>query len=487
MNIFVILVFLILHLTYAVGLSKFFAKAGEDSWKAYVPFYNILPHLKIIGRPTWWIVLFLIPGINLIMAMGILTDLLKSFGFNRFYQHALGVIFSFIYFPFLGLTKELTYISKVTELPKIKKSFTREWADAIGFAVVAATIIRWSLMEAFTIPTPSMESSLMVGDFLFVSKMHFGTRTPITPVQFPLTHQKIWFTDLPSYSKSVQLPSYRLPGLTSIQRNDVVVFNVPGIAENNFEEYNQDKWIDYPIDLKTNYIKRCVAIPGDVIEVRNTQVYINGEIGENPENMQFSYMISSSAPINSRVMKKHNIADYSTIGNRDGQVVSYAHMTPDMAAALEKLPFISSVDKRVNESDSSEPNIFPNAEIFPWNGDFFGPLMVPKAGITIQINKESLANYGKVIRLFDHNDPETVEIDVDKLKINGEELTEYTFNQDYYFMMGDNRHNSLDSRYWGFVPADHVVGKGFFIWMSLDPDESMFSKIRWSRLFSLIR
>jgi signal peptidase I len=278
-----------------------------------------------------------------------------------------------------------------------------------------------------------------------------------------------------------------LPALTSIKRNDVVVFNVPGIAENNFEEYNQDKWIDYPIDLKTNYIKRCVAIPGDVIEVRNTQIYINGEIGINPEKMQFSYLISSTAPINARVMKKHDIADYGTVGNRNNEVITYAHTTPETAAALGKLPFISSVEKRVNVEGEAEFNIFPSAELLPWNGDFYGPLTVPKEGMTIDINRESLATYGKVIRLFDHNDPETVEIVNDELTINGQELSQYTFNQDYYFMMGDNRHNSLDSRYWGFVPADHIVGKGFFIWLSLDPDEGMFSKVRWSRLFSLIR
>jgi len=487
MNIYIILIFIILHLTYAFGLSKFFEKAGEQGWKAYIPLYNIIPHLQIVGRPTWWIVLFLIPGINLIMAMGIFTDLLKSFGYNRFYQHALGVLFSFFYFPYLAISQTLSYKGKVTELPKIKKSVGREWADAIGFAVVAATIIRWSLMEAFTIPTPSMENSLMVGDFLFVSKMHYGTRTPITPLQLPLTHQKIWFTNAPSYTNLVQLPHYRLPGFTSIKRNDVVVFNVPGIAENNFEEYNRDKWIDYPIDLKTNYIKRCVAVPGDVLEVRDTQVYINGEIGENPEKMQFSYLITSTSPINSRVMKKHDIADYGTINSSTNEVLSYAHTTPETAAALEKLPFISSVKKATKNQSEAEMNIFPNASLFPWNGDFFGPLTVPKEGMTIDINEESLATYAKVIRLFDHNDPESVVIDNNQLTINGQVVTQYTFNQDYYFMMGDNRHNSLDSRYWGFVPADHVVGKGFFIWMSLDPDEGMFSKIRWRRLFSLIR
>ena len=484
---FAILIFLILHIVYAFGLSRFFAKAGEKSWKAYIPFYNILPHLKIIGRPTWWIVLFLIPGINLIMAMEIFTDLLKSFGYEKFHQQALAVLFSFVYFPYLGLTEDLHYKGKATELPKIKKSVAREWVDAIGFAVIAATIIRWSLMEAFTIPTPSMESSLLIGDFLFVSKIHYGTKTPITPLQIPLTHQKIWFTGIPSYSNLIQLPGYRLPGLTSIQRNDVVVFHVPGIAENNFEEYNESKWIDYPIDLKTNYIKRCVAIPGDVIEVKDTQVYINGKVGENPKEMQFNYLISSSAPISARVMKKYEIADYRTIGNRNNKVISNVHTTPETASELEKLPFIFSVEKRVNVKGIAEANIFPNAELFSWNADFFGPLTVPKKGMAININKETLATYGKTIKLFEHNDPETVQINGDKLTIDGKELTQYVFHQDYYFMMGDNRHNSLDSRYWGFVPADHVVGKGFFIWMSIDPKEGIFRKIRWERLLNLIR
>ena len=189
------------------------------------------------------------------------------------------------------------------------KSKLREWGDAILFAVVAATLIRWLIMEAFTIPTPSMEKSLLVGDFLFVSKFHYGTRTPKTPLQVPLTHQKIWLTNIPSYLDWIQLPQYRLPGFTSIKRNDVVVFNVPGIAENNFEEFDKSKWIDYPVDLKTNYIKRCVAVPGDALEIRDQQIYINGEKGENPENMQFSYVVESKSGISDRVLDKNNIDD----------------------------------------------------------------------------------------------------------------------------------------------------------------------------------
>ena len=193
------------------------------------------------------------------------------------------------------------------------KSAIREWWDAILFAVVAATLIRWLIMEAYTIPTPSMENSMLVGDFLFVSKFHYGTRTPRTPLQIPLTHQKIWFTDIPSYLDWVQLPTYRLPGISHVKRNDVVVFNVPGIAENNYPNPNSSQWIDYPVDLKTNYIKRCVAVAGDVLEIKDRQLIINGEAQQNPPEMQLSYLVSSKDEINERTLEKFEIDpdDYS--------------------------------------------------------------------------------------------------------------------------------------------------------------------------------
>ncbi|MEM9858361.1 MAG: signal peptidase I [Bacteroidota bacterium] len=369
------------------------------------------------------------------------------------------------------------------------KSKLREWGDAILFAVVAATLIRWLIMEAFTIPTPSMEKSLLVGDFLFVSKFHYGTRTPKTPLQVPLTHQKIWLTNIPSYLDWIQLPQYRLPGFTSIKRNDVVVFNVPGIAENNFEEFDKSKWIDYPVDLKTNYIKRCVAVPGDALEIRDQQIYINGEKGENPENMQFSYVVESKSGISERVLDKNNIDDpVETQYSKSNTALQVFFLTEEEKSKLSELPFVSDIRRhpyKSSEKGEWEPNIFPNdQELFPWNGDWYGPLKVPKEGMTIDITRETLATYGKIITLYDHN--EEAVINDEKLLIGGKEVKQYTFNQDYYFMMGDNRHNSLDSRYWGFVPADHVVGKGFFIWLSLDADESFFSKIRWRRFFNLI-
>lgn len=366
---------------------------------------------------------------------------------------------------------------------EVKKSKSREWADAILFAVIAATLIRWLIMEAYTIPTPSMEKSLLVGDFLFVSKFHYGTRTPKTPLQLPLTHQKIWFTEIPSYVDWIQLPHYRLPGFTSIKRNDVVVFNYP-------------PELQYPSDLKTNYIKRCVAISGDTIAVKNMQVYVNGEEVDNPPDMQFSYMVTSNNLINDRTLRKYDISDYNILGWRDNKAVYQMRLMPETAEALKELPFISTVEQatitggslKAKTASDVEADIYPKQpEMFPWNSDFFGPVVIPKEGMTIQVNDSTMALYGDVISFYEYN--ENVEINGGSLSIDGKQLDEYTFGQNYYFMMGDNRHNSLDSRYWGFVPEDHVVGKAFFIWLSLDANEGIFNivdKVRWERFFKLI-
>lgn len=373
---------------------------------------------------------------------------------------------------------------------KKKKTKSREWLDAIVFAVIAATLIRFFIMEAFTIPTPSMEKSLLVGDFLFVSKFHYGARTPATPLQVPLTHQKIWFTNIPSYSDAIQLPQYRLPGFTSVKRNDVVVFNVPGIAESNFEEPDPTKWIDYPVDLKTNYIKRCVGAPGDSLEIRDAVLYVNGEMFETPEKMQYGYIVTSNVDISERVLENLEVAKPAGILGRRGNMVQYLfHLTAEEKGKLETQKFIQEITQIKQEKGvydyNTQNRIFPqNPELFPWNESWFGPLWIPKEGETIEINDRTLALYGNTIVEFDLND--NAEVRDGKLFIDGSEVSSYTFNQDYYFMMGDNRNNSLDSRFWGFVPANHIVGKGFFIWLSLDPDESFLSKIRWRRFFNLI-
>ena len=363
---------------------------------------------------------------------------------------------------------------------KKNKSVLREWWDAILFAVVAATLIRWLIMEAYTIPTPSMENSLLVGDFLFVSKFHYGTRTPRTLLQIPLTHQKIWFTEIPSYLPWIELPSYRLPGITHVKREDVVVFNVPP------KFLNENK--DYPVDLKTNYIKRCVGIPGDVLQVKERQLIVNGKPLKNPEDMQFSYLVTSKDEISERNLSKLGIDpdDYDFLDRPvPNRVIYQMFLTKAKVEELKKISYIISVGDDPRTHEGHDSRIFPSSKYAPWNGDNFGPLTIPKEGMKIMINDSTLAFYGETIRLYDLN--KDAEIKDNKLFIDGREVKQYTFKQNYYFMMGDNRHNSLDSRYWGFVPEDHIVGKAFFIWLSIDKHADFLHKIRWNRFFKLIR
>ena len=367
------------------------------------------------------------------------------------------------------------------------KTKLREWWDAILFAVIAATLIRWLIMEAYTIPTPSMENSLLVGDFLFVSKFHYGTRTPKTPLQVPLTHQKIWFTEIPSYTDWIQLPQYRLPGISEVKRGDVVVFNVPGMLENNWDIQNQPEstWKKYPVDLKTNYIKRCVGLPGDVFEIKNRQIIVNGSAMENPPNMQFSYSVTTKDDITQRNLEKMDLTPdedfkgpYKT---REGSLYYPMQLTTEMAAKLKSMPYVKNVEVIKQEYDSVR-STFPHSKMFKWSADNFGKLTIPKEGWTIQLNDTTLALYGSTIVDYDHN--KDAKITDGKLLIDGQPVTSYTFKQNYYFMMGDNRHNSHDSRYWGFVPEDHIVGKGFFIWLSIDRGQG---GIRWNRFFNLIK
>ncbi len=367
------------------------------------------------------------------------------------------------------------------------KTKIREWWDAVLFAVVAATLIRWLIMEAYTIPTPSMENSLLVGDFLFVSKFHYGTRTTSTPLQIPLTHQKIWFTNIPSYLEWIKLPQYRLPGISSVKRGDVVVFNVPP------QELNEG--VLYPVDLKTNYIKRCVAVPGDTLRIVDKQVMNNNTPLGNPPEMQYNYIVQSKTLISERNLDHFEIGpeDINQVETLDDRVIYNLSLSQSKIDKIkaEKLAYIISIE--LDQKNSSEGNVLPyyrnqyatDQSFSKWSIDDFGPLWIPKEGVTIPINEANLTLYGKTIELYEHND--NVKIEKGKLLIDGKEVTEYTFKQDYYFMMGDNRHNSLDSRFWGFVPEDHIVGKAFFIWLSIDKNADFIHKIRWSRFFNLIR
>ncbi len=346
-----------------------------------------------------------------------------------------------------------------------KKSVAREWGDALIFAVVAASLIRWLLLEPFTIPTASMEKSLLVGDFLFVSKMHYGTRFPMTPLQVPLTHQKVWGTEIPSYSDAIQIPYFRLPGFSDVERNDVVVFNYP-------VEFQ------YPTDLKTNYIKRAVGVPGDVITINEGNLFVNDEPAMQPEEMQYSYDVKTNRPLNVDFLKEYGINQDSFYVFTDGSYMVSA--TDQIIERLKSSPVVTSVTKRI-EKNGGKSEIFPDGMTLGWTRDNYGPLKVPGEGWTIEMTNENVMKYSFTIEKYEGLDD--VQVKEGQLFIDGQKVDSYTFKQNYYFMMGDNRHDSLDSRYWGFVPEDHIVGKAWFLWLSLDKHESMFSKIRWSRIF----
>ncbi|MEN9730370.1 MAG: Signal peptidase [Bacteroidota bacterium] len=373
--------------------------------------------------------------------------------------------------------------------PKQKSPF-REWLDSVVFAVVAATLIRFFLFEAYTIPTPSMESSLMVGDFLFVSKMHYGVRTPKTPLQLPLTHQKIWFTNLPSYLSWLQLPTYRLPGFSSVKQGDAVVFNVP-----NFEEDG-----DAPLDLRTFYVKRCVATPGDVLEVRDQQVFVNNKAMENPEKMQHPVFMKTKENLDDAFFAEYGIrndpnasydsADWLPLADSTNQLAGYKLNTSKKHIdEIKSLPWAKSFDLDAFKDPKGVTfiDMFPHDTVdFKWNRDFYGPLKVPAKGWTVQLDRKNVKLYQEAIIKYEGNSD--IVLAGDKLLKNGQAIASYTFKQDYYFMMGDNRHNSADSRFWGFVPADHIVGKAVFVWMSIDPNKPLFSlsKIRWNRIFRFV-
>lgn len=373
----------------------------------------------------------------------------------------------------------LKFWKKTTPKEVKPKSFVREWSDAIVFAVIAATLIRWTTVEAFVVPTSSMENTVLVGDYLFVSKFHYGTRITRTPLQVPLTHQKIWGTEIPSYLPWIKLPYYRLPGFSEVKREDIVVFNVPP------KELSEG--IDHPIDLKTYYVKRCVGIPGDKLEVKEGQLIVNDQPLLNPQYMKFSYLISTKDEINKRNLSNLGLdsEDYFYLGrSKDNEAIYKMLLTSEQLKEVKAVPYITSVQEDYTRREVPDNGIFPVSKSNEWTGQNYGAIVIPKKGMEIEVNESTLSLYEEIIAKYEGHDQVLVE--GGKLLIDGSTVTTYTFNQDYFFMMGDNRHNSLDSRYWGFVPEDHVVGKALFIWMSLDKEADLLHKVRWNRIFTLL-
>ncbi len=483
---------------------QLFARANQKGFYTLIPFFNLYIFLKIVKKPLWWYIFLIIPFINVFVYMLMLVELVKCFGKFKLWEHFLAVVIPFVYLPLLSTQENLKYTDPdVADRPK--KGPVREWADAIIFAVVAATIIRTFLVEAYTIPTSSMEKTLLVGDFLFVSKISYGPKIPNTPIAFPFVHHTLpWSQTTKSYVEWIKLPYYRFAGLGQVQRNDAVVFNYPAgdTVSDRFQsnvsyyslvrEYGRERvWNDHrnfgniiarPVDKRENYIKRCVALPGDTVFIQATDLYINGKRSEVPGIVQFKFLVrTDGTSINQRVLDKYNITEAKRT-NMPNEFVFW--ISQDVADELAKLPNVSTVEKIIEPADTWNSEVFPNSEDYPWNIDFFGPLWIPKAGATVALNTKNLPLYERIIHAYEGND---LQVRDGKIFINGIESDSYTFKMDYYWMMGDNRHNSADSRIWGFVPMDHIVGKAVFVWLSLDPNKSLFDgKIRFSKSLRVV-
>lgn len=525
------LFFFLLQIVHFLGTWKLYKTAGFHSWQALIPIYNAYILMKIIRRPTWWVLLLFIPTINLIMFIIIWVEILRSFGWNSIKNNAFVIITLGLYVYALNYSKNHKYIPKGNL--KQRTNFG-ETVGSILFAIVAATIVHNYVIQPYIIPTGSLEKSLLIGDFLFVSKFHYGARVPMTAVSFPMVHDTIPILKIRSYLKKPQFPYLRLPGIKKIKRNEIVVFSWPADTVRQF--FVKEKRVDKPTDKKSNYVKRCVGLPGDTLEIINGFVFTNGSKNVLPEraNVQYTHFAHAQKGLSSRKLGAEGYSDYTRLykieniteqsykqilpyiigrkGNtrEDFRVITESKglpsnviyksglrvseilelkkeitLTLEEAETLRKLPGIDSVVRRINQVKVPNEAFFPNKIPFDWNEDNFGPIVIPKKGMTVELNRKNLSLFKKIIGEYEDN---TLELTPSGVKINGLGSTKYTFKKDYYWMMGDNRHKSEDSRFWGFVPDDHIVGKPVFIWFSIKGinDGIKNWKIRWDRVFTTV-
>ena len=518
-----------------VGLCGIFQKAGYKGWQALIPFYNFWIWLKIISRPWWWMIFICIPFITVFMAYMMIWKTIRLFGKTNYISLVFGTFFNFIYFPYLAFSAKEKY-STLADLPLFKKNTAREWGDALIFAIAAAFIFRTFLFEFYKIPTSSMESSLMVGDFLAVDKIAYGGRIPQTILAIPFVHHTIPGTKfVKSYVEWLKLPYMRFSPLNDVQRNDVVVFNYPDgdtvalerqnesyyaivrefetilnpdapdyewkriynryspdylrhIRMSNQGEYypgkgcaavkKEYKVVSRPVDKRENYVKRCIAMSGDVLTIINGQTYIDGQISPLPKRVQFSYQVLGElSPAKRRSLDINEEDRYQIEGKRIYNINS------KQKEQIEKMGY--EIIAGIETAGVFDYSVFPHDPRYRWNKDNFGPVTIPKKDVTVELNDSTIVLYTTIIKNYENND---LEIKEGKIYINGKEATSYTFKQDYFFMMGDNRHNSLDSRFWGFVPRDHIVGKASFVWLSVDKFKNLGErKIRWNRMFKKIK
>lgn len=533
---------IIAYIGFHVGLWGIFKKAGVNPWLSLIPIGNYWFWLrKVLSRPWWWMILILIPFSGCFMFYMMLWKTIRLFGKTSYIPLILGTFFFFVYLPYLGFSKREKF-THLCDLPPFHKSKAREWGDALIFAVAAAYIIRMFVVEFYAIPTSSMESTLMVGDYLAVSKLDYGARIPITPIAFPFVHHTMPFTQsVKSYIDCIQLPYMKFPAIRPLRRNDVVVFNYPDgdtvAIERQSESYyaivrefeamlnpntpreimlylyrryspevvmhfqskyagpyypgkgrdavkKEYKVVARPVDKRENYVKRCVAMPGDVLQVINGELYINGEVAYTPENMQYSYNVTDPTGGSGLSLKKRKALN---INEEDVQKVNHSTtrywLNNEQRAQIEGMGL--KVEKIIDTVGVYDMNIYPHDSRYSWNKDNFGPIVIPQKGKTVSINDSTIVLYDKIIKNYELND---LQVKDGKVYINGQVADSYTFKMDYYFMMGDNRHNSADSRFWGFVPENHIVGRTLFVWLSLDKFKSFGEgKIRWNKMFKKIK
>lgn len=359
--------------------------------------------------------------------------------------------------------------SKIDQPPAlIVKSKSREWFDAIIFAFIAATIIRGVLFSAYAIPTGSMEGTLLTGDRLFVSKIAYGPRMPITPVSIPFMESRIGDSKIKTYWDGIQLPYFRLPGFGNVKRGDVVVFNYPPDAGND------------PVDMRVHYIKRCLGTPGDVVSIINSNVYINNVLFKNAPKTQTSYLVKTDGnSLNPELLQDLDIEIFQQINMSDYVMI----IPPASFENFRNRQNIKTITEISTAQGVYDEAVFPHNSLYKWNQDNFGPLIIPKMGWTVKLTESTMALYRTAIETYENN---KVDVSNGNIFINGKKADSYTFKMDYYWMMGDNRHNSEDSRYWGLVPEDHIVGKSMITWWSVDSDAPLLSKVRWSRILKPI-
>ena len=502
-----------------LGLWFVFKKAGVAPWKALVPIYNIVLWIHICvckkSKRLWWYVGFLVPAINVFAFLLLVVETARVFRRYSFWEQTAAVIFPWVYLPVVGLHPRLTYHDPAVE-PPAKVGNGRDWADAIVFALVAAVIIRGMFVELYNIPSSSMEKSLLVGDYVMVSKMDYGAKVTQTPLSIPLIHNVIPGTNgtVESYLKWMKLPYHRYPGLGKVERFDATVFHYPDgdtmctaqfsnqsyhelVRRYGREAVEQDRvWDEYgnrvpigkirvrPVDKRENFIKRCIGLPGEDLQIVNWQVFINGKPIETPTEAQYTYaVLFNPIVVPERVLDQMGVS-YEDIERAHQQMylnnTEYyiLPLSPAVAAKMANKYEVLDIQPFIHPADSIDgAALFPHVDSLYWSVDNYGPVHIPAKGETLQLTVETLPFYRRVIEAYEGN---SVEVKDGHIFINVQETTEYTVKMNYYWMMGDNRHNSIDSRYWGFVPEDHIVGKAKFIYFSRDKDHG---RIRWNRIF----